>query len=192
MPRVERSSHMRLSIHRRGSAPNGRMCGISASTSITSRCSESVASDSPTRRFVRGSCLRPEFVSGWRKGSAIRCQQANDSSPAAARRCAARSRTPLGRLDRTNCPRWSGHARAQQRSALPARQHRRRCGVRAISAMCIRRLSDFSLSDLRESAGAGVRLRTPWFLLRADYGVLLDRREQEPRSRFYFSIGQAF
>ena len=54
------------------------------------------------------------------------------------------------------------------------------------------RLSDFSLSNLRESAGAGLRLRTPWFLLRADYGVLLDRREQEPRSRFYFSIGQAF
>jgi outer membrane protein assembly complex protein YaeT len=54
------------------------------------------------------------------------------------------------------------------------------------------RLSDFSLSDLRESAGAGLRLRTPWFLLRADYGILLDRREQEPRGRFYFSIGQAF
>ncbi len=54
------------------------------------------------------------------------------------------------------------------------------------------RLSDFSLSDLRKSAGAGVRLRTPWFLIRGDYGILLDRRQDEPRGRFYFSIGQAF
>ena len=53
-------------------------------------------------------------------------------------------------------------------------------------------LSDFSLSNLRESAGAGLRLRTPWFLIRGDYGVLLDRRDGEPRGRFYFSIGQAF
>jgi outer membrane translocation and assembly module TamA len=35
-------------------------------------------------------------------------------------------------------------------------------------------------------------VRTPWFLLRGDYGVLLDRREDERRGRFYFSIGQAF
>lgn len=55
-----------------------------------------------------------------------------------------------------------------------------------------RRVSDFSLADLRESAGVGVRVRTPWFLLRGDYGVVLDQRAGERRSRFYFSIGQAF
>ena len=33
-----------------------------------------------------------------------------------------------------------------------------------------RRVSDFSFTDLRESAGVGVRVRTPWFLLRGDYG----------------------
>jgi outer membrane protein assembly factor BamA len=54
------------------------------------------------------------------------------------------------------------------------------------------RLSDFSVTDLRESAGVGVRVRTPWFLLRGDYGFVLDRRAGERRSRFYFSIGQAF
>jgi outer membrane protein assembly factor BamA len=54
------------------------------------------------------------------------------------------------------------------------------------------RVSDFSLSDLRESAGVGLRVRTPWFLLRGDYGVVLDRRPGERRSRFYFSLGQAF
>ena len=37
-------------------------------------------------------------------------------------------------------------------------------------------LSDFWLSNLRESAGAGLRVRTPWFLIPGDYGVLLDRR----------------
>ena len=54
------------------------------------------------------------------------------------------------------------------------------------------RLSDFSFSDLRKTVGTGVRLRTPWFLIRGDYGVLMNRREGEPRGRFYFSIGQAF
>jgi outer membrane protein assembly complex protein YaeT len=54
------------------------------------------------------------------------------------------------------------------------------------------RVADLSLRDLRESAGVGVRLRTPWFLLRGDYGFVLDARPEEVRRRFYFSIGQAF
>jgi outer membrane protein assembly factor BamA len=53
-------------------------------------------------------------------------------------------------------------------------------------------IKDFSLTDLRESAGVGLRLRTPWVLLRTDYGFVLDPRPGEKRSRFYFSIGQAF
>jgi outer membrane protein assembly complex protein YaeT len=55
-----------------------------------------------------------------------------------------------------------------------------------------RRVSDFSFTDLRKSAGVGVRVRTPWFLLRGDYGLVLDQRAGERRGRFYFSIGQAF
>ncbi len=46
--------------------------------------------------------------------------------------------------------------------------------------------------DFRESAGVGLRVRTPWFLLRGDYGFVLDPRPGEKRQRFYFSIGQAF
>jgi len=53
-------------------------------------------------------------------------------------------------------------------------------------------IKDFSFTDLRESAGVGLRLRTPWVLLRTDYGFVLDPRPGEKRSRFYFSIGQAF
>jgi outer membrane protein insertion porin family len=53
-------------------------------------------------------------------------------------------------------------------------------------------VSDFSLTKLRESGGVGARLRTPWFLVRLDYGVSLDRRAGEARGRFFFSIGQAF
>ena len=53
-------------------------------------------------------------------------------------------------------------------------------------------IKEFSLTDLRESAGVGIRLRTPWVLLRSDYGWVLDPRDGEKRSRFYFSIGQAF
>jgi outer membrane protein assembly factor BamA len=53
-------------------------------------------------------------------------------------------------------------------------------------------VTDFSLTDLRKSAGVGLRVRTPWFLIRGDYGVVVDRRAGEQRGRFYFSIGQAF
>jgi outer membrane protein assembly complex protein YaeT len=54
------------------------------------------------------------------------------------------------------------------------------------------RTKDFSFTDIRKSAGIGVRLRTKWVLVRGDYGFVLDRREGERRGRFYFSIGQAF
>ncbi len=54
------------------------------------------------------------------------------------------------------------------------------------------RLTDFSFTDLRESTGVGLRVRTPWFLIRGDYGIVLDRRPGERHGRFYFSIGQAF
>jgi outer membrane protein assembly factor BamA len=53
-------------------------------------------------------------------------------------------------------------------------------------------ITDFSLTNLRESAGVGIRLRTPWVVLRGDYGFVLDPRQGERRSQFYFSIGQAF
>jgi len=52
--------------------------------------------------------------------------------------------------------------------------------------------SDFSFSDLRKTAGVGLRVRTKWVLVRGDYGIVLDRRDGEKKGRFYFSIGQAF
>ncbi|MFN7923392.1 MAG: translocation/assembly module TamB domain-containing protein [Bryobacteraceae bacterium] len=54
------------------------------------------------------------------------------------------------------------------------------------------RVADFRLSDLRTSAGLGLRLRTPYFVLRLDYGAKIDRRPGESFGRFFFSIGQAF
>jgi len=40
--------------------------------------------------------------------------------------------------------------------------------------------------------GLGVRVRSPWFLRRGDYGFVLDGRPGESRRRVSFSIGQAF
>jgi outer membrane protein assembly factor BamA len=54
------------------------------------------------------------------------------------------------------------------------------------------KVSDFSFSELRKAAGPGLRVRTPWFLLRLDYGFKLDRRPGESMGRLFFSIGQAF
>ncbi len=52
--------------------------------------------------------------------------------------------------------------------------------------------SDVSFGDIRETVGVGLRVRTPWLLVRGDYGIVLNPRPGESRSRVYFSIGQAF
>ncbi len=54
------------------------------------------------------------------------------------------------------------------------------------------RARDFNPFSVRKDAGLGLRLRTPWVLLRADYGFKLDRRPGESLGTFFLSIGQAF
>lgn len=54
------------------------------------------------------------------------------------------------------------------------------------------KIADFDPTDVRASAGFGLRLRTPYFLLRADYGFKLDREPGESQGKLFFSIGQAF
>ena len=53
-------------------------------------------------------------------------------------------------------------------------------------------VSDFDPLDVRKAAGFGLRVRTPFVLVRFDYGFKLDRRPEESRGAFFFSIGQAF
>jgi outer membrane protein assembly complex protein YaeT len=53
-------------------------------------------------------------------------------------------------------------------------------------------ISDFSFSDLRKTAGFGLRLRTPFLMIRIDYGFKLDRRPGESMGALFISIGQAF
>jgi outer membrane protein assembly complex protein YaeT len=52
--------------------------------------------------------------------------------------------------------------------------------------------SDFGLSDVRKTAGFGIRIRNPLIMIRLDYGWKLDRRPGESKGAFHFSIGQAF
>jgi outer membrane translocation and assembly module TamA len=51
---------------------------------------------------------------------------------------------------------------------------------------------DVALSELRWSAGLGVRYRTPIGPIRLDWGYVLDHEPGEARSRFHLSIGHAF
>lgn len=51
---------------------------------------------------------------------------------------------------------------------------------------------DIGRSDLRTSAGVGLRYRTPIGPIRLDWGYVLDRREGEPASKFHLTIGHAF
>src|SRR5262249_6934351 len=55
-----------------------------------------------------------------------------------------------------------------------------------------RTLDDYTLRDLRECLGAGLRLNTPIGPFRLEYGAVVHPREGEEPGRFYFSIGQAF
>lgn len=51
---------------------------------------------------------------------------------------------------------------------------------------------DISLKDLRMGVGLGIRVDTPFMLLRADYGARIRRASREPFGRWFFSIGHAF
>jgi len=55
-----------------------------------------------------------------------------------------------------------------------------------------RHLADFKPFDLRASYGFGLRIRTPYIVLRLDYGFKFSPRPGEPRGKFFGSIGQAF
>ncbi len=54
------------------------------------------------------------------------------------------------------------------------------------------RAGDWNPFDVRSGAGFGLRVRTPYFLLRFDYGFKLARREDESIGAFFVSIGQSF
>lgn len=53
-------------------------------------------------------------------------------------------------------------------------------------------VSDTTLSDLRYTAGVGIRYRSPLGPLRLDWAYKLNRRPKEKPSEFHFAIGHAF
>lgn len=53
-------------------------------------------------------------------------------------------------------------------------------------------LGDLSLGGLAVGTGFGLRVDTPFALLRLDYGFALDREPGAPGGQFFFSLGQAF
>jgi outer membrane protein insertion porin family len=52
--------------------------------------------------------------------------------------------------------------------------------------------AEWSLGDLRHSAGLGLRFMFPFGPLRLEYAWILDRRSGEPRGRLVFGLGHAF
>jgi len=53
-------------------------------------------------------------------------------------------------------------------------------------------VGDVSLKALKAAVGLGLRAQTPVGLFRLDYGLPLSRRENDPRGRWFASLGQAF
>lgn len=53
-------------------------------------------------------------------------------------------------------------------------------------------LEDVRFTDMRTGAGAGLRIRNPFVLVRFDYGVKINRQAGESLGAFFFSIGQTF
>ena len=54
------------------------------------------------------------------------------------------------------------------------------------------RASEMSFGDLEAGAGAGVRLISPFAILRVDFGVPLTSRNRQTRGLWYFGIGHTF
>lgn len=52
--------------------------------------------------------------------------------------------------------------------------------------------SELSLSNLEVGTGGGLRINSPFALLRIDFGVPLTNRRIQPSGRWYFGIGHAF
>ena len=53
-------------------------------------------------------------------------------------------------------------------------------------------ISEVSFSDLKVGVGLGLRVDTPFALLRVDFGVPLSREPGDRRARWFFSFGQMF
>jgi outer membrane protein assembly factor BamA len=51
---------------------------------------------------------------------------------------------------------------------------------------------DVSFGDLDAGTGLGLRIDSPFAIIRVDYGMPLSSREQQPRGRWYFAIGHTF
>jgi outer membrane translocation and assembly module TamA len=51
---------------------------------------------------------------------------------------------------------------------------------------------DLSLRALAVGGGGGLRVETPFGLVRADFGMPVPRLAEAPMGRWFFSIGQAF
>jgi outer membrane protein assembly complex protein YaeT len=54
------------------------------------------------------------------------------------------------------------------------------------------RVRDISFTDLQAGTGVGVRVVSPFAVLRFDLGIPLTSRPTQPASRWYFGIGQTF
>jgi outer membrane protein assembly complex protein YaeT len=52
--------------------------------------------------------------------------------------------------------------------------------------------SDFSLTNLEAGTGGGLRINSPFALLRIDFGIPLTGRPRQPSGRWYFGIGHSF
>jgi outer membrane protein insertion porin family/translocation and assembly module TamA len=51
---------------------------------------------------------------------------------------------------------------------------------------------DIQFSDIRANLGGGLRVNSPLGILRLDLGFNVDRRVDEPQTKIFFSMGQAF
>jgi outer membrane protein assembly complex protein YaeT len=98
----------------------------------------------------------------------------------------------LGPLDTTNNP-TGGDAVLILNTELRFPAYKFIDGVAFVDAGNVYpRLQDFSPFDLRASYGFGLRVRTPYLLLRFDYGIKMKPKPGELRGKYFISIGQAF
>ena len=98
----------------------------------------------------------------------------------------------LGPADRSGAP-AGGHALLILNQEIRAPIAWRVRGVGFVDAGNVfESVRAFTLRGLKTSAGIGLRIESPIGVVRLDYGLALQRAVNEPRGRFFFSLGQAF
>ena len=178
----------------RGLDGSTRLVSSSAPSRLAQTCalSDTWRSSTTSRASAVESCWRRPSDLASDAGSTRTSSRARNSLPAAEQPSAGFAEDGLGEVDFFGDP-AGGNSMLILNQELRFPVYRWAGGVVFVDAGNVfPRASDISLTNLEAGAGFGLRINSPFALVRVDFGMPLTRRGREPLGRWYFGIGQTF